>query len=495
MSNNGLKKMMVIALLLMIIIGQSGLTFAADTPTTSALVITTQDDQVYNLTEDGHVNFSVITTHNNPMTITWNQIPSDDLKLTQTGILKTSKKVGRVTTYYQEAKYLFTPVNIDEQTTYVYTISSTSASNPSDYDDIKVTFVVSPVIAPENRAPIAVNDSYSIELGKTLVFNPLVNDSDPDGNVLTLTSVTGVGNLSFSGSVVNFVPSDSQVNSDVTFSYTISDNALIATGSITIHVTPIVVNDPFVYVALGDSIPSGVSYEGSLTAKNIESYSDKLAIQFDNANNQFEYFDYAVSGYNAIDVFLQVNNPTYQNAISRADVITLCVGANDIMDAAKRNWTGSINFYSIDWAKAEVGRIAFETYWPQIIRKIQTLNSDVDLIVSTIYNPYNKNDSKSYNKIAGQNTSLLIHDQVDLYLWNNTTSKLGLNTIILNYKSAPMLSLKYIVVNVHELFESNYLNSKGSVTGFYGNWVQDPHPDPNGQTIIYNLHKSVYAMQ
>lgn len=495
MNNKGIKKMVVIALLLMIIIGQSGLTFAADAPTTSSLVITTQNDQFFYLTESGQVNFSVNATHKNPMTITWNQIPSDDLKLSQTGILKTSKKVGRVTTYYQEAKYLFTPVNINEQTTYVYTISATSASNPSDYDDIKVTFVVSPVIAPENRAPIAVNDSYNIELGKTLVFNPLVNDSDPDGNTLTLTSVTGADNLSFSGSVVNFVPSDSQVNSDVTLSYSISDGALSTTGTITIHVTPVVVNDAFVYVALGDSIPSGVSYEGSLTAKNIESYSDKLAIQFDNANSQFEYFDYAVSGYNAIDVFIQVNNPTYQNAISRADVITLCVGANDIMDAAKRNWTGSINFYSIDWAKAEVGRIAFQTYWPQIIQKIQTLNPDVDLMVSTIYNPYNKNDSKSYNKIAGQDTSLLIHDQVDLYLWNNTTSKLGLNTIISNFDSDQMLSLNYIVVNVHELFETNYLNSKGSVTGFYGNWVQDPHPDPNGQKVIYTLHQAVYAIQ
>jgi hypothetical protein len=44
-------------------------------------------------------------------------------------------------------------------------------------------------------------------------------------------------------------------------------------------------------------------------------------------------------------------------------------------------------------------------------------------------------------------------------------------------------------VDVHKYFDEFYGNSKGSVTGFYGNWVQDPHPDPNGQTVIYNLHQ------
>ena len=396
MSKKGLKKMMVMALLLMVIIGQSGLTFAAITPT---FAISTPK-LVYTLTEDGRVDFSVIASDKIALDVVWNPIKSDDLLLSQTGTLKTSKTVKRVTTYYEEAKYTFAPQNIDVETTYKYTISATSKTNASYSKEITMTFVVSPVIVPD----------YS---------------------------------------------------------------------------------QSFVYVALGDSIPSGVSYEGSLTAKNIESYSDKLAIQYANANanNPFEYFDYAVSGYNAIDVFNQVNNPAYQNAISQADVITLCVGANDIMDAAKRNWTGSINFYSISWAKADAGRIAFEYYWPRIIQKIQTLNSDVDLMVATIYNPYNQNDSKTYNKVAGQDTSLLIHGQVDLYLWNDTPSKLGLNTIISNYKLYNPLTINYIVVDVHKYFDSFYGNSKGSVTGFYGNWVQDPHPDPNGQTVIYNLHK------
>ncbi len=489
MRRNGLKKLLIFTLLLMVIIGQNGLTFSAVLPT-NTLDITTPD-LLFNLNEGESVNFSVNATYKSKMSIAWTPVLSADSQLKQTSVIKSTKTVRKVVTYYEQAKYLFEPQNVDAVTTYTYKISVVSNTNASVTDQITVTFVVSPIILPVNQAPIAVDDSYSIEVGKTLVFKPLLNDSDPDGDVIALTSVSGVDNLSVNGSEVSFKPLDSQVG-ELKLSYSISDGALTSTATITIHVTQIVVDDKFVYVALGDSIPSGVSYEGSLSAKTIESYSDKLAIQFKSVNSQFEYFDYAVSGYNAIDVFNQVNNPAYQNAISQADVITLCVGANDIMDAAKRNWIGSINFYSIDWVKADAGRLAFQVNWTKIIQKIQTLNPDVDLMVSTIYNPYNKNDAKSYNKISGQNASLLIHDQVDLYLWNDTQSKLGMNTIIANYHVSNQLTLNYRVVDVHELFESNYLNSKGSVTGFYGNWVQDPHPDPNGQKVIFNLHVAAY---
>ena len=488
MRRNGSKKLLVFTLLLMVIIGQNGLTFSATAPSTLDI---TSANMLFNLTEGESVNFLVNATYKSKMIINWTPVVSADSQLKQTSVVKSTKTVRKVVTYYEQAKYLFEPQNVDAVTTYTYTISVVSNTNASLKDQITVTFVVSPIIVPENRAPVAVDDSYTVEVGKTLVFKPLLNDSDPDGDAIALSAVLGVDNLIVNGSEVSFTPLDSQLGS-VILSYSVSDGALMTTAIITIHVIPMVVDDKFVYVALGDSIPSGVSYEGSLTAKTLESYSDKLAIRFDLANNQFEYFDYAVSGYNAIDVYNQVNNSAYQNAISQADVITLCVGANDIMDAAKRNWTGSINFYSIDWIKADAGRLAFEVYWPQIIRKIQMLNPDVDLMVSTIYNPYNKNDAKTYNKVSGQNASLLIHDQVDLYLWNDTQSKLGLNTIIANYHIATPLTLNYIVINVHELFESNYLNSKGSVTGFYGNWVQDPHPDKNGQKVIYDLHVAIY---
>lgn len=488
MRRNGSKKLLVFTLLLMVIIGQNGLTFSATAPSTLDI---TSANMLFNLTEGESVNFLVNATYKSKMIINWTPVVSADSQLKQTSVVKSTKTVRKVVTYYEQAKYLFEPQNVDAVTTYTYTISVVSNTNASLKDQITVTFVVSPIIVPENRAPVAVDDSYTVEVGKTLVFKPLLNDSDPDGDAIALSAVLGVDNLIVNGSEVSFTPLDSQLGS-VILSYSVSDGALMTSATITIHVIPMVVDDKFVYVALGDSIPSGVSYEGSLTAKTLESYSDKLAIRFDLANNQFEYFDYAVSGYNAIDVYNQVNNSAYQNAISQADVITLCVGANDIMDAAKRNWTGSINFYSIDWIKADAGRLAFEVYWPQIIRKIQMLNPDVDLMVSTIYNPYNKNDAKTYNKVSGQNASLLIHDQVDLYLWNDTQSKLGLNTIIANYHIATPLTLNYIVINVHELFESNYLNSKGSVTGFYGNWVQDPHPDKNGQKVIYDLHVAIY---
>ena len=44
------------------------------------------------------------------------------------------------------------------------------------------------------------------------------------------------------------------------------------------------------------------------------------------------------------------------------------------LDVAKLNWSSSIKFYRISWAKADTGRIAFEYYWLRIIQKNQTLN-------------------------------------------------------------------------------------------------------------------------
>lgn len=54
-----------------------------------------------------------------------------------------------------------------------------------------------------------------------------------------------------------------------------------------------------------------------------------------------------------------------------ADVITLCVGANDIMDAAGRGFSG-LQKYDIDWAVADAGRNNFERDWPSTFTTVMT---------------------------------------------------------------------------------------------------------------------------
>jgi hypothetical protein len=76
-------------------------------------------------------------------------------------------------------------------------------------------------ILPVNDVPVAINDAnLSVIGGETLEIAPLANDSDPDGDPLTLASLVSGP---FHGSAV--------INADSTLSYTADDNF---TGSDTI---------------------------------------------------------------------------------------------------------------------------------------------------------------------------------------------------------------------------------------------------------------------
>ena len=101
---------------------------------------------------------------------------------------------------------------------------------------------------PSNHPPVAEDDADTVAEGSSVSVTVLGNDSDPDGDPLTITSVTVPAN----GTVVindNGTPGDptddyivythngSETVSD-TFTYTISDDTLTDTATVTITVTP-----------------------------------------------------------------------------------------------------------------------------------------------------------------------------------------------------------------------------------------------------------------
>lgn len=279
---------------------------------------------------------------------------------------------------------------------------------------------------------------------------------------------------------------------------------------VTIIVNPVIITVPqtFSYVALGDSIPFGVSYEyltvwdilfPSTMNPHIVSYSDQLNTYFKSiyaTDHVYSFSDLSVSGYNAIDLLrdLDGTNPNsayITNLVANADVISLCIGANDIMDAAPEGDLGR-DFYNINWDVATAGRAAFEAQYPQIIEWIKFLNPDVKLMVMTIYNPYNVSDKGPGSEEIGY------HSLVESYL-SGTEGSLGLNTLIKQLDTTYGDSFDYNYVDVHDYFEKYFSDNKGAVTGFYdvtlpvvGTTIQDPHPDKNGQAIIYDLHYSVF---
>jgi len=79
-----------------------------------------------------------------------------------------------------------------------------------------------------NQPPKAVNDSYGVRAGRSTVLPVLSNDSDPDGDVLTITKVSpipdtqGTLNLINGGRAIQFTPSKKVVGT-ISFRYTVDD--------------------------------------------------------------------------------------------------------------------------------------------------------------------------------------------------------------------------------------------------------------------------------
>ena len=103
------------------------------------------------------------------------------------------------------------------------------------------TAAVTVTVAPRpNQPPVAVDDTATTLSGTPVTVPVLANDSDPDGDPLTITSVgaPSLGAVTISGSAVIYTPAAGVVGTD-RFSYTIDDGrGGTATAFVTVTVTP-----------------------------------------------------------------------------------------------------------------------------------------------------------------------------------------------------------------------------------------------------------------
>ncbi len=124
-----------------------------------------------------------------------------------------------------------------------------------------------------NRGPVAVDDSVTVTCGAPITINVLGNDTDPDSDALTITSVTSPskGTAVISGGRIVYTPTAGADCTGVdTFTYTISDGkggTSTATVRATLSATtpptgnntpPVAVNDEFIIACLLPTTPLDV---------------------------------------------------------------------------------------------------------------------------------------------------------------------------------------------------------------------------------------------
>ena len=106
--------------------------------------------------------------------------------------------------------------------------------NGKTFEDIKI------YVNDVNRAPIAENDTDNTQEEAAVMVPVLANDSDPDGDTISIVSVTTPehGQAVINGNMIDYTPEENFVGTD-SFRYTISDGPYEDSATVTITVNPV----------------------------------------------------------------------------------------------------------------------------------------------------------------------------------------------------------------------------------------------------------------
>ncbi len=199
------------------------------------------------------------------------------------------------------------------------------------------TASVAVTVTPQpNRPPVAVNDTATTIAGQPVTVNVLANDSDPDGDALTIVGVTTPANGSVvaTATTVTYTPAPRFTGTD-TFSYTIDDGhggTASATVTITVGAPP---NRPPVAVNDAAATTSGQPVTVNVLANDSDPDGDPLTVQSVTAptlgtaqivNNEIVYTPAA--GVVGTDTFNYTINDGRGGTASASVTITIAAPAN-----------------------------------------------------------------------------------------------------------------------------------------------------------------------
>lgn len=331
-------------------------------------------------------------------------------------------------------------------------------------------------IIDPNPTTTANDDYYQLTFITTSTFDVTANDTGLDLTIVSVSTPTmGTASVNTDENKIVYTPMQVAYGDDV-FTYTLIDGTQ---ATITVNVE----DSRLQYVILGDSIAVGHYYTSSDTASYAELFYTNYLSTFIGGALVDDFSLNGITSTGLLTMLTDNTDPYYfelQMALKDADVVTVAIGSNNIMRAAKQS-DGSYDFTNannINWELADQGLLDFDSDWEQIIAAINNPNmiENPDIMVSTLYNPYNYDSDPNS-----------LHQRVHFYMTN--TLGTGINDQI-----NASIDLGYHVIDVYQHFYDNFRNNMGAVTHFYDLFglIKDPHPNDNGHNEMYLLHKNYY---
>ncbi|WCP78557.1 tandem-95 repeat protein [Vibrio parahaemolyticus] len=183
-----------------------------------------------------------------------------------------------------DGKLVFTPAeNFNGEATITYIVTDGDLT-----DEAKVTVTITPV----NDSPVAVDDTTSIQEDTAVTIDVLTNDTDVDGDKLSIESASvpkEQGTVEVVDGKLVFTPAEN-FNGDAEITYTVTDGELTDEAKVTVTVNP--VNDaPTIKVDAVESITEdAVSTDtvvATLTVRDTDTPEDRLTVSLENNSNSY----------------------------------------------------------------------------------------------------------------------------------------------------------------------------------------------------------------
>lgn len=133
------------------------------------------------------------------------------------------------------------------------------------------------------------------------------------------------------------------------------------------------------YVAIGDSLTYGIG-DATKNGGYVPLVKSQLANEDD---TDVTSLNFGVSGDTSTQVYQRiVKQPKIQRGLAQANLITMTIGANDLMHIINKN------VLNMDLKKVENARTTYQANLERLLKKIRSYNKTAPIFVASIYNPF-----------------------------------------------------------------------------------------------------------